>query len=112
MLKASERAGEIGREKLSEMLQKEVEDYKNPNAPVVNAQYVYEKIGDAIMDAPDASFESIIKWIARDIGAYPEEVEKNYKMCRRIYEKEVKRSRHIRETQAELRKKLEAESVL
>lgn len=109
MLKASKTADKLGHTKLSEMLWKEVNSYKD--SPIIYARDIYAKIRDALVDEPNASYESIINWIAQDLGWYSKEVEKTYKQCKKVYNGQFKWIHEALEMQAELRKKLETGEI-
>lgn len=63
------------------------------------------------MDQPDASYVSILKWIAGDLGMYPEELEKTFKKCREAYEKAKKRQQKVRQKRAEIERLLQKEKI-
>ncbi|MBW2346116.1 MAG: hypothetical protein JRF53_19400 [Deltaproteobacteria bacterium] len=104
MAKAANTAKEIGRTKLSQMIQKEVALYKDES--ILTAQNIYNQIGDAILDVPEASYEVVIKIISREVGIYPNELEKCYKRCRKVYDRNKQWIQKHKQMKAELLKKL------
>lgn len=90
MLKAADDAKNIERNKLAGMLQMEIDEYKKPNLPTGKAKEIYGSIEDVVLDSPGASYKDVIKFVANDLGMYPEELEDSFKLCKRVYDKAVK----------------------
>ena len=87
---------------MADLLYAEVLSYQHSEEKLT-ADHIYGKIEAALADEPKASYESIIAWIANDIGIYPWEIENYYKRCRRVYDKIIR----DRKRGEELRKKFE-----
>lgn len=102
MKKARDTARRIGNENLAIKIQDALDNYKRGYAP--SAQSIYDKFSDVIMDRPHLSYESILEWIANDIGMYPEELEKKYKKCREAYEKGIKMQKEYSRNRVKLKR--------
>ena len=103
MLRAAEKATKVGRPNLSKIIKKQVKNYENEKR--LYARNVYEEIYDALLDVPEASYDAIIRWIARDVGLYSYELEERFKKCREVYDKAFKEVRHQLKIDAELKTK-------
>ena len=108
LLKAAKKAKEIGNENLSEMIKKEVELYIK--ARKITAEDIYNRIYEIITtDAPTVKYNDLIKYMASQHGQYPEEFEKYFKKCRKVYEEARNEVRLRKEAQALMKKRLLAE---
>ena len=86
MLKAADRADKAGWSNVADLIRKDVKSYENSIRP--NALYIYEQIEDYLIENyPDASYETVITYVARSNGIYPEELKKSFKRCREVYDK-------------------------
>ncbi len=85
MLKASEKAKEIGHKEISKMLYENVEQYNK--TPKMKAFGVYQLIEEWTSENPDVPYDELIKGVADYFGCYPEELEEGYKRCKTVYEK-------------------------
>jgi|APSaa5957512622_1039677.scaffolds.fasta_scaffold21779_2 hypothetical protein len=88
MLKAADRARQLGMSSLSALICQESDIYfldkKKP------ASEVYQQIRQMVQQAPQASFGSIIRYLAMENGLYRNEMVKKYSQCRKIYEQALK----------------------
>lgn len=109
MKKASDTAQRLGHKDLAIKIQGDLDSYKK--GEILYAKDIYSKFPVALMDQPDASYVSILKWIAGDLGMYPEELEKTFKKCREAYEKAKKRQQKVRQKRAEIERLLQKEKI-
>jgi hypothetical protein len=95
MLKAAQKADSIGNKILANFLRNEVNAYieATKKGGKVTASTIYSLISDAMLEKPEESYEFIISWVAREIGLYPQEVEKRYKRCRNVYNRAQKKKK-------------------
>jgi hypothetical protein len=84
MLKAADRADRVGWSKVADLIREEVKNYENGRA--ATASEMYERIADCLMDNHNASYESVIAYMAQEYGMHPDEFEKCYKKCREVYD--------------------------
>ncbi len=102
MLKAAEKAEEINNNNLSEMIRKEIKEYKCGRK--IRAKDMYNRIYDAVNDCPKISYKKLIKSIAKENGMYPEEFERYYKKCREVYNEAKEEFRLYEEAQKKFKK--------
>ena len=86
LLKAAELAAKIGQKELSKILKDEIKMYQNTVRTYV--EVVYNSIEDCLIDLPQSSYATIIKYVAKYYGFYPEEFERRFKRCRKVYEEQ------------------------
>lgn len=88
VLKAKEMATTTGQSELSKRLKDEIQMYvKTDRIPV---EVIYNSIGDCLMESPQSTFDTIVKYVAKFYGYYPEEFKRKFKRCRKVYEEEKK----------------------
>ena len=91
MLKASDRARQLGMQSLSKLICQDADSYyldgKKP------APEIYQQIRQIVQKSPQASFGSIIRYLAMENGLYRNEMVKKYSQCRKIYEQAVQSHR-------------------
>ena len=86
-LKAANQADRIGNNKLSQMINREVESYRNTTK--IMADTVYGRVTDVVLDTyGEISFERIRHMVAHYVGGY--DSANRYKRLRKVYEKAVK----------------------
>ena len=105
MLKASSRAKKAGWLNVADMIKKEVKGYQA--GAVITKSTVYARIHDALLDCPDASYESIKNSLAYDLGIYPKEFEETYKQARKVYETAYRQRQKMMKAEREFRERLE-----
>ncbi len=89
MLKASNRAKEIGLKNLSERLLNELVGYKE--APPINAKYVYGTIEDWVIQSETlVPYKPLIEALSKDLGCTKGDLTKKYTLTKRAYQKAVK----------------------
>jgi hypothetical protein len=84
MLRIASRAKATGHDNLAKELFNHVDKYQKSEP--LRAQDVYQMIEDAVIDAPDWSYDDIINWVAQECGCSEEELEKEFKRCRKVYD--------------------------
>jgi len=91
MMNAAKKAQDIGETALSNKIWDEVEDYKGwaIHPEIYYADDIYARIGEMVRDAPNASYDSVIKSLAEELGHYQEDFEKMYTKCKQAYEEEL-----------------------
>ena len=89
MEKAAQKAQEIGREDLAQMLRGRIKSERN-RPPLPKAADVYAKIREAVRENPAVAYEYRINWVANFFRFSKEGLEKQFKLCRQAYEKAVK----------------------
>lgn len=94
MQKALVKARKIGREQLSHMLKKDIEMFGS--SPKTKATHIYNSIENAVFDSLKPSYKKIIRWVAKQYGCYPEELEKYHKRCKEVYGKAIKDKRAMK----------------
>jgi hypothetical protein len=87
MSRAAQRAKQIGRHRLEQMLQKEVDQYIHQTLSI-DADFVYGQISACLSDNPKATYEQVLPMVAHRSGYYPVDLEKDFPRCRRVYEEE------------------------
>lgn len=92
-LKAAKQAEEMGRNSLAKAIRDEVKMYQNMSPPP-NAKMIYERIQEIVLETEVETegiwpYEKIIKNISWEIGLDPEEMEKRFKKCRKVYDSAV-----------------------
>lgn len=93
MLKAANRAEELGRHGLSEMIRQDaVAYYLDRKSPAVE---IYRQIGRMVQQSPQASYGSIIRYLAMENGLYRNEMVKKYKLCRKTYDMAIRSQRRM-----------------
>jgi hypothetical protein len=85
--KAAQRAKRTGRHRLEQMLHKEVDQYIHETF-TIDANCVYGDIRDCVSEHPKANYEEVLAMVTRDSGFYPQDLEKHYVRCRRVYDEE------------------------
>ena len=87
MLKAATRAEKAGCSNVADLIRKNVAETEK--AASVNASLVYDCIRSRLIlgDKLDESYEDFINSVACGVGMYPDELEKKFKQCRKIYNK-------------------------
>lgn len=85
MLKAATRAEKAGCSNVADLIRKDVK--RTEGATSVNASMVYEFIHLVLNDKLDESYEDFMNYVAREWGMYPDEFEKRFKQCRKVYKK-------------------------
>jgi len=87
MLKAATRAEKAGCSNVADLIRKNVAETEK--AASVNASLVYDCIRLRLIlgDKLDESYEDFINSVACGVGMYPDELEKKFKQCRKIYNK-------------------------
>ncbi len=83
MRTAISQAQRVRREQLATLLEAELQAYQH--VPVTRAQDVYDTVGDILTDLPQATFEKVLRRLARYYGLTPEELLQRYKRLRRVY---------------------------
>ena len=97
MGKAADTAQELGYTELSKMLNAEVEEIKQ-GLPV-RAADIYNLVAEWALDAPDLTYDKMLKAVSRQYGFYPEDLEKAFKRFRQVYENAIRESRDIHKAQ-------------
>jgi hypothetical protein len=85
--KAAQRAKRLGRDRLEQLLHKEVDQYIHETF-TIDANCVYGDIRDCVSEHPKANYEEVLAMVARRSGYYPVDLEKDFPRCRRVYEEE------------------------
>jgi hypothetical protein len=85
MVKVSKKVDELGRHELASLLFKEVEACKDVFR--VNAKAIYERIGDIVLEVPDATFNGLLRYVAKEHGMYKSELLAKYTQCRKIFDR-------------------------
>ena len=90
-LKTADMADTLGNSKLAEAIRIEVkryhEQFKDYPELKMTAAFISGEICDAALDAPDVSFEDIVRYVARENNMFAEELFKYYpKSLRRAFD--------------------------
>ncbi|MBT4087144.1 MAG: hypothetical protein HN580_22425 [Deltaproteobacteria bacterium] len=91
---AAVRARQIGLIRLWDMLLQEIEEYQSDR--MATASEIYKRIQDAVHWYPDASYGDLMRYLAFEQGLYKMEFEKKYALCRKSYDKAVRKRRKSR----------------
>ena len=87
--KVAERAYELGMESFSDAVRTEVELYCG--SPRKKASDIYWRIEDAVLGAPGSACETVLDWVASEVGMRRHELEDAYRGCREVYRKAEKK---------------------
>ena len=82
---AATHAETIGNMEVAEMIRKELEVYRR--SPKVTADTVYTRIGDVLLDWPEATFRQILVGVGQEFGISSKEMLTRFPRCRAVYEK-------------------------
>lgn len=80
-------AEDAGRKKLAGLLRKEIAGYNDPVARV-SAGLVYQEIGDAVVEVPDATFCQVIDCLRRNYGFSRKEFLNRFRRARTVFDRE------------------------
>lgn len=83
MIKASDKAGKIGRRELAKMLDEEVKTHRQ--IPKNIDREAYDLIYDVVTASPYIKFNNLIIRVAKEYGMYPREFRQRFKRCRKIF---------------------------
>ena len=86
-IKVADKAESLGNTELARTIRAEVESYRSDKCPKLTRQVVYDEIRDAVMDAPEADFKNIMKFVANTWGLKPDELLMRYKNLQTVYDK-------------------------
>jgi len=87
-LNAAKKAESLGRKSLAKSIREEVKLYQAMAQPM-NAKMIYEAIQDTVWESEGkASYDTVIAHVI--VGLYPDEIERRYKKCRRVYDEALK----------------------
>ena len=89
MLNAAEIAEAVGRKALSELLLKDIENYKHRTK--LTANLAYRMIKERISEAFGSTYQEVIDFVSSAIGRYPNEFEARYKRSRAVYDSYFRR---------------------
>ena len=88
-LNAAKQAEKMGRISLAKAIRDEVKKFQNMSPPP-NAEMIYQQVQDIVLGTEGRMpYEAIIEHISRGIGLRPEEMEKRFKKCRKVYDSAV-----------------------
>lgn len=109
---AAAKAKSIGETALAEKIMYEIKDYKRRERKqrIYYAEDIYERISEMLIDSPDASFDSVISYLAQEFGYYNEDFLKNYTKCKQVYEDEKKSFRRRKRLRAQVEKLIKMKS--
>ena len=96
MEKAAKKAEDLGYEDLAEKIYADVALYRDSESESRSCEPVYGRVGEIVLDTQASlSFEEVLKGIASEMGLYPEDVLKDCKRIKKVYEEEVKDYREM-----------------
>ncbi len=98
MLSAAERAERLGRKDLADELRADVQQVQGPDTYFATASGTYNRIQDAVCDAPAATFNNIIDFVRSDFGLSRKEFLKRFPRARRVFDAAY-RPRKVRRTE-------------
>ena len=87
--KVAERAYELGMESFADAISKELELYCG--SPTKRTSDVYGMIEDAVLGTPGSACETVLDWVASEVGMGRHELEEAYKGCRKAYRKAARK---------------------
>jgi len=92
-LKAAKQTDKMGRKSLAKAIRDDVKMFQNMSPPP-NTEMIYQKIRDLVLVTEVETeglwpYEKIIKYISWEVGLDPEEIEKRFKKCRKVYDSAV-----------------------
>jgi hypothetical protein len=88
MEKAAKTADDLGRQRLAQLLRKEVAGYQEEAGGA--SEHAYNEIRDAVTDHPDLTFPQIKRWLADQYGLLVSEVGISFRRARKVFD-EAKR---------------------
>ena len=97
MQMAAHRAGELGRDRLAELLREEIVNYQQRGLGLAEA---YDSIRDALNVETELTFTQIKRWLADQYGLLVSEVCTTFRRAERVYRearKEAQEARAIKE---------------
>ena len=96
MEKAAEKAKDLGYEKLAEKIYADVALYRDSEPESRSCEPVYGRICDIVIDTKASlSFEEVLQSMASEMGLYPEDVLRDCKKIKKVYEEEVREYRKV-----------------
>ena len=110
---AAAKAKSIVETALSNKIWNEILDYKKREQTqrIYYAEDIYARIEEMLTDCPDASFDSVISYLAQEFGHYKEEFLKMYTKCEQVYEDVKKNIRRQKRLRAQVEKLIKKNSV-
>jgi len=83
---AARLAERLGKSELARLLRADAHGYLDAPHSYTAAE-IYNRIGEALIDCPDVSFEGLLEGISREFGAMPpRDILRRYKLVRRVYD--------------------------
>lgn len=103
MLKAAEKAHELGLYGVQNILASEVKEYSS--TPNVTANDIYEAITNVVFDSGNTlSLNDVANYLASKHGYYTDEFMLQYKRCEYFYDKAVKAYQEYKQTRRRFKK--------